>query len=214
MTSLIAFDLDGTLIDSAAHIHQSVALALDEMNLPPVTQEETKGFVGRGLPVLLQRLLDHIDHPQSLHADLSRHVMHHYVNLPSDPATIYPGVLTALDTLRDQGITLTICTNKPGEATLSALRDTGLAGYFDRVIAGDSLPTRKPSPEMLHAAVEGGSRVLYVGDSEVDAETAQHANLPFLLYTEGYRKTPVDQLPHTASFSDFADLTTLVARHL
>ena len=54
----------------------------------------------------------------------------------------------------------------------------------------------------------------YVGDSEIDAETAERAGIPFFLYTEGYRKTPVDQIPHTAAFEDFRDLPGLLARQL
>ncbi|MEZ5685552.1 MAG: HAD-IA family hydrolase [Paracoccaceae bacterium] len=71
------------------------------------------------------------------------------------------------------------------------------------VIGGDSLPTRKPEPAMLHAAHErlGGGPMIYVGDSEIDAETAANAGAPFALYTEGYRKTDVHDLRHQVAFS-------------
>ncbi|MBW4981854.1 phosphoglycolate phosphatase [Mameliella sp. CS4] len=211
MSLTIAFDLDGTLIDSVPHIHRSVASALAEMDLPGIDRDTTQGFVGRGLPILLERVLDHIGAPQDHHAELTRRTMHHYVNTPSDPASVYPGAQEALTTLQAAGHRLTLCTNKPYEATLSALRDTGLAPFFEIVIGGDSLPTRKPDPAMLHAALEGASRALYVGDSETDVETAQNAGIPFLLFTEGYRKTPVGDLPHAARFAHHANLPALVA---
>ncbi|SMX47381.1 phosphoglycolate phosphatase [Maliponia aquimaris] len=214
MSTTIAFDLDGTLIDSAPHIHHGVSLALAEMGLPGLATETTKGFVGRGLPILLQRVLDHIGAPQTLHSDLSERVMVHYVNQPSDPASIYPGVLDALTALAQAGHRLTLCTNKPYEATRAALRDTGLAPFFDIVIGGDSLPSRKPDPAMLRAALDGADSALYVGDSEIDAETAERAGIPFLLYTEGYRKTPVEQLTHAARFSHWRDLPELVRKQL
>lgn len=213
MNTTVAFDLDGTLIDSVGHIHHCVSRALDEMGLPPVSREETKGFVGRGLPVLLQEVLDHIGEPQDRHAELSRRTMHHYVNTPSDPASVYPGARAALGALRDVGARLTLCTNKPFEATGAALRDTGLAEFFDLVIGGDSLPTRKPEPAVLLAALDGAARPLYIGDSETDAETARRAGVPFLLFTEGYRKTPIEELPHAARFSDFRNLPGLVTAH-
>lgn len=214
MSLTIAFDLDGTLIDSVGHIHHGVSQALSEMGLPTVSREDTQGFVGRGLPILLQQVLDHIGAPQAHHAELSRRTMFHYVGTPSDPASVYPGARDALTDLKAQGFRLTLCTNKPIEASRACLRDTGLDKFFDIVIGGDSLPTRKPDPEMLFAALDGATQVLYVGDSETDAETAQRGKVPFLLYTEGYRTTPVEALPHTARFSDFADLPGLVQIHM
>ncbi|SNS35550.1 HAD-IA family hydrolase [Antarctobacter heliothermus] len=214
MNATIAFDLDGTLIDSVGHIHHGVSQALEEMDLPPISRDDTQGFVGRGLPILLQQVLDHIGAPQAHHAELSRRTMEHYVGTPSDPASVYPGARDALSALKAQGYRLTLCTNKPIEATRAALRDTGLDGFFDIVVGGDSLSTRKPDPEMLFAALDGAENALYVGDSETDAETAQRGKVAFLLYTEGYRKTPVEALPHTARFSDFTDLLALVQRYL
>ena len=126
-------------------------------------------------------------------------------------SALYPGVRAALAVLRDEGHSLAICTNKPHAATLKCLADTGLTLLFDRVIGGDSLPTRKPDPAMLHAALDGSGTALYVGDSETDAETAEAAGIPFLLFTEGYRKSAVEDLSHTASFSSFADLPNLIA---
>jgi phosphoglycolate phosphatase len=71
---------------------------------------------------------------------------------------------------------------------------------------------RKPDPAPLHHVIErlGGGAAIYVGDSEVDAETAARASVPFLLYTEGYRKSPVEALPHTHAFSDWARVPELV----
>ncbi|MGP6088188.1 phosphoglycolate phosphatase [Antarctobacter jejuensis] len=212
MSLTIAFDLDGTLIDSVPHIHHGVCAALEEMALPTLDRETVQGFVGRGLPILLQQVLDHIGAPQSHHAELTRRTMFHYVNTPSDPASVYPQARETLIALRDAGHRLTLCTNKPYEATRSALRDTGLDGLFEVVIGGDSLPTRKPNPNMLFAALDGATRALYVGDSETDAETAQAAGVPFLLFTEGYRKSPVEALPHTARFTAYDELPKLVAQ--
>ena len=210
----VAFDLDGTLIDSVHHIHTAVGNALRDLDLPALTLEETRGFVGRGLPVFVTRMLDHQGLPATLQTPVHDRIMAHYTTVPSDPASIFPGVLPALEALRAAGLRLTLCTNKPTEATAVALRDLGLDRAFDLVIAGGDCATRKPEPEMLQAALAGASRALFVGDSEVDAETAQRAEVAFALYTEGYRKTPVEDLYHTARFSDFADLPALALRLL
>ena len=80
------------------------------------------------------------------------------------------------------------------------------------IVGGDSLPVRKPDPAPLHAAIDaiGAHHVLYVGDSEIDAETAHRAGVRFVLYTEGYRKTPAEEIAHARAFSDFADLPGIV----
>ena len=76
------------------------------------------------------------------------------------------------------------------------------------------MPVRKPDPAPLWASFRqvGAVGGLFVGDSEVDAQTAAAAGVPFLLYTEGYRKLAVADLPHRAAFADFADLAGLVMR--
>jgi phosphoglycolate phosphatase len=122
-------------------------------------------------------------------------------------------VTGALDALRAAGHRLGICTNKPEEPTLLVLELLGLARYFDVVVGGDTLAQKKPDPAPLahaFAALGDGAR-LYVGDSEVDAETAQRAGVRFALYTEGYRKMPVETLAHDWRFADFTDLPGIVA---
>lgn len=210
----IAFDLDGTLIDSVPHIHHAVALALAELDLPTITLQETPGFVGRGLPILCERVLAHVGADAALQQALYDRTMVHYVHTPSDPSQLYPGALAALDALKAAGHRLTLCTNKPFAATETALRDIGLTSYFDVVLGGDSLETRKPAPQMLFAALDGcdPAQALYIGDSETDCETAQAAGVRFVLYTEGYRKSPPEALPHVAQFSHWDALPDIVAR--
>lgn len=207
MSATIAFDLDGTLIASDAHIHAAVSAALSDLNLPAITPGDTRSFVGHGLPPLLDKVLAHIGAPAGLKPGLHTQVMQHYVSIPTDPATVYPGVADALSCLQMMGHRLTICTNKPEKAARAALRDVGLLSFFDLIVAGDSLPQRKPDPAMLRAA----QGLMLVGDSEVDAETAQRADLPFVLFTQGYRKLPVQDLPHSATFDHFDQLPDLIA---
>lgn len=210
MPATIAFDLDGTLIHSVPQIAQSVNTGLADLGHAPLDEITVQGFVGRGLPNLVEQVIAHLALPAESFQDLHDRILAIYVTVPTPPSVIYPGAWDALEALKTAGHPLALCTNKPHAATLTCLRDTGLAPFFDRVIGGDSLPTRKPDPAMLHAALNGAEQALYVGDSETDAETAQAAKIPFLLYTEGYRKNPVEALPHTARFSHFTELPALV----
>ena len=118
----------------------------------------------------------------------------------------------ALDALRAEGHVLGICTNKPAAAARAVLRHLGLSDRFAAVIGGDSAPTRKPDPAPLHMAHNacGPGPAIFVGDSEIDAATARAAGMDLLLFTEGYRKSPVADLPHRAAFDDFAALPGLI----
>ena len=84
--------------------------------------------------------------------------------------------------------------------------------YFQTVWGGDNPLARKPDPAPLKAAFDelGSGLCIYVGDSEIDAETAQRAKVPFILFTEGYRKIPVDQIPHDVALNSFSELATKI----
>ena len=211
----VLFDLDGTLIDSAPDIHAGANRVLAENGLAPQSLAQVRSFIGSGVSVLIERLLRAAGEAPNgpLHAPMAASFAAGYegsVGLTQ----CYPGVMRALQSLADQGYAMGICTNKPVAPTHAVLRHLGLDPFFSCVIGGDSLAVRKPDPAPLWAAVAAlgtPDQVVFVGDSEVDAETAHRAGLPFLLYTEGYRNTPADQLPHAARFSDWADLPGLVA---
>jgi phosphoglycolate phosphatase len=89
----------------------------------------------------------------------------------------------------------------------------GLEHVFDAVIAGDMLATHKPEPDMLLQTIRdlGGGATLYIGDSEIDAETARRARTPFALYAGGYRKRPVEDIQHDWVFDHFNSLGDIVA---
>jgi len=114
------------------------------------------------------------------------------------------------------GHALGVCTNKPAEPARAVLAHLGLLDRFAVVVGGDSLPVTKPDPAPLRAALEAlpPGAAVFVGDSEVDAETARAAGVPFLLFTEGYRKSPISALPHAAAFAHWGALPGLVARVL
>ncbi len=210
----VIFDLDGTLVDSAADIHAAVNLLLAEEGHPGLSRAQVTAMVGAGVGVLLDRVIAATGLPVAGRDRLMTRFLMIYETGSATLTKPYPGVPEALSALAGQGLTLGLCTNKPLRPTRAVLAAQGWQDRFACVICGDSLPTRKPDPAMLQAALAGvgGGPVLYVGDSEVDAETAHAAGVGFLLYTEGYRKSPVEALNPLASFSHFAELPALVAR--
>lgn len=210
----LIFDLDGTLVDSLPDIHAAVAAALAAHGKPPLTADVVRSFIGNGAPVLLDRVAA-VTGLAGQEEALLQAFLAHYTADPYRLTRPYEGVSAALDQLRAAGHVMAVCTNKPEGPALDVLNGLGLAGFFDAVVGGDTLSVRKPDPRALTATLSriGGGAALYVGDSEVDAETAERAALPFLLFTRGYRQRPETQLVHLASFDHYTALPALVARH-
>lgn len=210
---IVIFDLDGTLIDSAPDIHATANAVLADEELEGFDLATIRGFVGRGVPVLVEQMLNArgISDPSRAERMIGNLVARYETAVTLTKP--YPGVVAALEQLRSDGHALGVCTNKPVLPAQAVLRHLELEPMFDVVIGGDSGLPRKPDPAMLLKAQQelGCSAAAYVGDSEVDAETAEAAGLPFFLFTEGYRKAAPETLPHRALFSDFAALPGLIA---
>lgn len=208
----VIFDLDGTLIDSAPDIAATANRVLTEAGLATLPAPVITSFVGHGARVLIARCVAEIG------AGDVDSLLIHFVKLYEqafDLTALYPNVVTALTALQMVGHPMAVCTNKPLVPAQKALEHFGLVGFFPVVIGGDSLNQRKPDPEPLHHAARllGTDEYVFVGDSEVDAETAARAEAPFFLFTLGYRKAPISALPHTVAFENFADLPGLIAQH-
>lgn len=212
---LVVFDLDGTLIDSAPDIREAVNRVLAPQGIAPLSLMRIRSFIGGGVALLWQRIIHATGLDPAQKPELVARFMAHY-QAATGLTRIYPGVESALHQLTERGCRLGICTNKPLAPAQAVLSDLGLAGYFAHVVGGDSLPLRKPDPAPLRAAFAGlggdpaAPLGIYVGDSEFDALCAASLELPFLLYTKGYRQKPVAELPHHASFDDWSLLPGLV----
>ena len=207
----IVFDLDGTLIDSAPDIRNIANRVLSQTGYAPLSMKETHAFIGNGAVVFVQKMCEARSVPASEQALNLKTFLDLYEGAV-DLTKPYPGVIDALIRLRAKGHRLGICTNKPIAPCRAILTHLKLTDQFDTIIGGDSLTVRKPNPEPLQEAIDQlkGGFAIYAGDSEVDAETARRANVPFVLFTRGYRKASVDQLHHDATFDDFENLPDII----
>ena len=204
------FDLDGTLVHSAPDIRAAANTVLAAEGLAPISLAETTSFIGAGAGVFVDRMAAaRLPAPD---AARTRAMLAAFIDLYEGAVGLtrpYPGAVAALERLSRGGWALGLVTNKPEAPARSLLRHLDLTQFFAVIVGGDSLAVRKPDPAPLHHAMAslGARETVYVGDSETDAATAQAAGVPFALYTEGYRLTPAEALPHDFAFSDFAALT-------
>ena len=196
----VLFDLDGTLLDTIADLAEGANRMLAELGRPLRTLDEVHSFVGKGIPNLVRRCLTENTQATEAEIDAALPVFRrHYAEVNGRATRIYPGVLETLAALREQGRRLAVVTNKAEAFTLPLLERMGIAGHFDAVVSGDTLPVKKPDPAVLfHACrllgVDAG-RTVMIGDSANDALAARGAGMPVLLVTYGYSEgMPVDSI--------------------
>lgn len=208
----VIFDLDGTLVDSAPDIHGATNALLREIGHQPLSDETVRGFIGNGIPKLVERVMRASEINLERHEDLTRRFSDIYAANPVERTVLYPSVRTLLKSLAAQGILLGICTNKNHSITCQVIEALEIDHFFGAVIGGDSLKQRKPDPAPLQECIRqlSAREVVYVGDSEVDGQTANAANVPFALFEKGYRKASVDEIPNDFVFGDFAELPSFI----
>lgn len=186
---LVIFDLDGTLVDSAADIAEALDLTLQQQQLAAVGESTVRGWIGEGARTLLQTALRAQHSALSVEALMPQFMRHYHDCLLHRPR-LYPGAAEAVRALRARGSTLAICSNKPESMIRPLLRHFSIDDCFAAVIGADSLAERKPSPlPLLHLAQRFGlapGQCLMVGDSATDAAAAQAAVMPLALVRYGY----------------------------
>jgi phosphoglycolate phosphatase len=193
----VLFDLDGTLIETAPEIANAVNDTLAHLGLAPVEQSLVDGWIGHGTGELLVKALAYRQNASLQAVRLSPELAAirstfngHYQSRCGTSSQLYPGVRETLVALREGGCRLAVVTNKEAHYTEIVLRAHDLLPLLDQVIAGDSLPTKKPDPagvlHCLHTFGVAPEQALFVGDSSIDAATARNAGVPVWLLPYGY----------------------------
>ncbi len=213
----IVFDLDGTLVDSAADLTAALNAALTDAGRPAVDPATVRHLVGHGARALIERGLalsgggGEAEVAHALPVFLEFYAAH-----VADHTRPYPGCEAALDRLAARGSTLAICTNKPVALSGALVAALGWTGRFAANLGGDSLPVRKPDPAPLLATITaaGGARAtsVFVGDTAVDVATARAAGVPVIACGFGFADRPAADLGADAAIDGFADLDAALER--
>jgi phosphoglycolate phosphatase len=218
---LLVFDLDGTLIDSAQDLCNSVNATLREFGYSPLPDPSIASFVGNGAPMLMRRSLavagniapGAVDEEQL--ATAYQFFLQFYREHKLDFTYAYEGVLEALEALRElhdapggPGRAMAVLTNKPVRPARGICEGLGLAGYFLHIYGGDSFALKKPDPLGLRSLMEETGaqpeETVMIGDSQVDVQTARNAGAwaigcAFGFGPQNLMETPPDVVVDSAS---------------
>jgi len=195
---LIAFDLDGTVIDSRRDLTNSANELVLELGGEPLSEAAVAGMVGEGAALLVRRVLAAAGLPDQPEA-LARFLDIYDTRLLQHTVP-YEGIVDALQVARAYA-RVTLLTNKPLHATSRILDGLGLAALFDEVIGGDGPYPRKPDPSSLLAMMTRAGatpeRTLLVGDSAIDRDTARRAGVRCCLVSYGFGRPTLDRAPES-----------------
>jgi phosphoglycolate phosphatase len=211
---IIGFDLDGTLVDSSADLAAAVNHALSTSGLPTHSIEEVKGFVGKGVRIMLERALRASGDYSEERLEALRPIFADYYSAHlSDFTQPYPGAVAALEALKARGVKLALCTNKSEQFTHPLLKQIGLHDCFDAIVCGDTLGQGilKPNPAPVQAMIEraGGGRCVFIGDTSHDIEAARAARTACIAVRFGFVDA-TDQLGADAILDAYPDLLPLL----
>ena len=208
----IVFDLDGTLVDTAPDLIDTLNVVLAHEGLPAVDYATARNMIGGGARRMIESGLRFEGRAFS-GSDVDRmfsDFIAHYSAHIADRSRVFPGLAEALDHLADRNCRLAVCTNKLEQLSRQLLDALGLAPRFAAICGQDTFGIQKPDPEILHRTIQaaGGElrRAVMIGDSGTDIATARAADIPVVAVDFGYSETPIATLRPDRLISHFDEL--------
>lgn len=210
---LVAFDLDGTLVDAFGDITAAANVLMEHLERPTLTVDQVKLHVGHGVNELLSGIL--ATHDPELLATGLKVFTDYYTENATTHATVYDGVRETLEALRQRGIRTAVASNKPHALTQRVVEQVGLAPLFDDVFGQTDQFPRKPAPDLLfHLMQAAGTQpetTLYVGDSSTDVAFALAAGVACVVVAQGTdTRAQLEATKATAIIDNMSELIPLL----
>ena len=216
----VAFDLDGTLLDTIHDLAAAVNALLAELRHAPLPKDAVRAMVGKGMANLVRRAVGASRGSAPDDAELALLLPRYqaiYAGILGAHTLLFDGVIEGLARMRAEGLRLAVVTNKASRFVLPHLVRAGIADYFDVLVGGDDARAKKPDPAPLLLVAErlgiAPSRLMMVGDSVNDTEAARAAGCPVLVVPYGYNEgRPVQDLDCDGIVASLADVADRVRR--
>lgn len=189
MNKLLIFDLDGTLIDTLDDLKNAVNFALEKFSFPLRTREEIRKAIGNGTIKLIERSAPQGTNEKTL-AELHKVFKAFYLENLSQNTKPYPGITSLLFSLKTKGYKLAVVSNKDHDATVKLIT-TMLPMLFDYIQGSYFEHPKKPHPYLINKVINemnfSKDKITYIGDTNVDEESAINAGISYILVSYGYR---------------------------
>ena len=221
MTStLVIFDLDGTLLDTAPDLMASLNHVLDRDGLAHVRYEDMTWLVGQGAKVMIERawaMHGRPSSPEQLETAFDAFLVHYAAGMPGKSQP-FPGLIAALDRLQAAGMDLAVCTNKTEALARRLIDSLGMTERFAAITGGDTFAVKKPHGDHILETIRmagGDARdAVMIGDSVNDILAAQNAGVPAIAVPFRYTDKPVETFDPDLIISHFDELDADLVRHL
>jgi phosphoglycolate phosphatase len=214
---MLVFDLDGTLIDTAPDLVETLNVIFAREGLPPVPFATARKMIGGGVRAMIVRAVEaegRVLSPIQVER-LFYEFIAYYTEHIAERSQPFPGLTQTLDALAARGHRFAVCTNKLEGLSVLLLQQLGLSSRFAVICGLDTFGVQKPNPDMLRRTIlaAGGrlDRAIMVGDSETDIRTAKSAGVPIVAVDFGYTERPVAEFEPDRVISHFAELPSALA---
>ena len=214
----ILFDLDGTLVDTAPDLIEAHNHVMKKFGHKPKKLSDIKSLAGRGAWMMMQRSFKNEIKDEKIKKKMVDEFISFYAKNINNESKPIKGIFEFLEWAKSKNISMGVCTNKREVLAVDLLKKINMYKYFEYVAGADTFEFNKPDPRHLTNIIEiiGGdlNKTIMVGDSEVDANTANNANVPFVLVKDGYTEKSAKDIKHDELINDFVDFEKIIQKYL
>ena len=214
----ILFDLDGTIVNTAPDLMAAHNHVMRKYGHSEKKMEDIKSLAGKGAWVMMQRSFKEEIKDEITKKEMTKEFLDFYSKNIDKHSVPIKGVIDFLKWAKNKKISMAVCTNKQERLAIDLLKKLDLFKFFEYVAGSDTFAFNKPDPRHLTDVVEivGGDlkKTIMIGDSEVDATSAQNAKLPFVLVKDGYTEKTEKEIKHDELISDFVNFEKIIEKYL
>ena len=214
----ILFDLDGTIVDTAPDLMEAHNHVMKKFGHQEKKLSDIKTLAGKGAWVMMQRSFKKEIQDEKLKKEMTKEFIDYYSRNIDKGSQPIKGILDFLKWAKSKNISMAVCTNKQERLAIDLLKKLNMYEYFEYIAGSDTFEYNKPDPRHLTNVVEiiGGSlnKTIMIGDSEVDAMSAENAKLPFVLVENGYTEKTTNEIKHDMLIKDFIDFEKKIIKYL